>query len=230
MRCSELSADRAGFAFGGRVSKLISTLVKLAIGPRLYDQARPDELARQADEFYRGPWAIISQLQSSHPFLVSRIQQALDFTGPPEPGHDLNLARPDGLTLNPGAQAVPSPFPGAAPGAAAPPGAPPRPGPQRVEAWLAVSQPDGAQAWHRLAGSWTTVGRGADNDLVVADQKISHRHFGLRLEAGRYTLFDLNSRNGTRLNGRAIREQVLENGDEIEAGDTRFAYALLPGP
>jgi Zn-dependent protease with chaperone function len=280
MRCSELSADRAGFAFGGRVSKLISALVKLAIGPRLYDQARPDELARQADEFYRGPWAIISQLQSTHPFLVSRIQQALDFTGPPEPDHDLNLARPDGLTLTPGAPPVPGPFPGPAaqpgrtappaaaaqpspapqpgaagwpggagqpagmaqpggapqpggmaqPGAMVQPGPAAYPGPERLEAWLAISQPDGTHAWHRLAGAWTTVGRGADNDLVVADQKVSYRHFGLRLEAGLCTLFDLNSRNGTRLNGKSVREQSLQSGDEIEAGDTRFAYALLREP
>jgi predicted component of type VI protein secretion system len=130
------------------------------------------------------------------------------------------------------AQPGEAPQPGgmAQPGAMVQPGPAAYPGPERLEAWLAISQPDGTHAWHRLAGAWTTVGRGADNDLVVADQKVSYRHFGLRLEAGRCTLFDLNSRNGTRLNGKSVREQSLQNGDEIEAGDTRFAYALLREP
>ena len=259
MRCSELSADRAGYAFGGRVSKLISSLVKLAVGPRLYDQVRPDELARQAKEFYRGPWAIISQLQSTHPFLVSRIQQTLDFAGPPEPGHELNLTRPDGLTLvlsrgpvqprpgqpapTPPAAAAPTPAPAPqpavyptvapAPYPTAAPTSPPaaaQPDGQPLDAWLAVSQPDGSQAWHRLEGSWFTVGRGPDNSLVVADPKVSQHHFGISLDGGGCTLFDLSSRNGTLLNGQPIREGLLQAGDEVQAGDSRFAFTLLRQP
>jgi Zn-dependent protease with chaperone function len=257
MRCAELSADRAACAVSGRVSKLISALVKISIGPRLYEQVRPDELARQADEFYRGPWAVISQLQSSHPFLVSRIQQIIDFAGPPEAGHDLNLARPDGLTMlfpqaGPPSAGASSNAPAWAASPVSSPDRGERPAPQSVggysaqsvqpraqaptsassaargEAWLAVSEAGSEPRWFQIASPWITAGRGADNDLVIADPRVSHRHFGIQWEAGRYKVFDLNSSNGLRLNGQPIREAQLKQGDEIGAGSSTVSFRLAP--
>jgi Zn-dependent protease with chaperone function len=265
-RCAELSADRAGYAICGRVSKTISSLVKVATGPRLYDQVRPDELARQADEFYRGPWAVVSQLQQPHPFLIPRIQQIVDFAGPPEPGHELNLARPNGLTATgpgpssgkppapgpvsapiPGGPGLPEERPLAARNAPAPtqawPGAsggeanmeatnwqqPPR-AVARTEAWLAVTLPNGDHKWFQVPPAWMTAGRGQDNDLVIDDPKASHRHFGIQWDADRYTLYDLNSRNGTQVNDQPIREALLQNGDEIEAGNSRLVFSIVALP
>lgn len=253
MRCAELTADRVAYAATGRVSTIISGLVKMTIGPRLYAEVRPDELARQATEFSRGPWASVSQMKASAPFLMSRIQNIIDFAGPPERGHTLNLARPDGLAVGvdreatqfaagpppaaarrilvsdgPGparaAGPLPAPSRSAAPEAPLPPPrvqASPRP-----EAWLALGQPAGDCKWFRLPGPWITVGRGADNDLVVADHRVSHRHFGVKWANGGYVLSDLNSRNGTRLNGQPVRDARLEDGDEIVAGDTHLTFAI----
>jgi Zn-dependent protease with chaperone function len=238
-RCAEFSADRAGYAACGRVSKVIAGLVKVAIGPQLYEQVRPDELARQADEFYRGPWAVFSQLRSSHPFLVSRIQQIIDFAGPPEPGHALNLARPDGLAgagEHP-AEATSGRQPHSWPDAAVTQ-ATPDPTRHRTlaselpasEGWLMMAQPDGRIQHVRLPDRWMTGGRGADNDLVIADPRVSFRHFGIRRQEDGYTLHDLNSRNGTQVNGMLIREVLLHDADEIRVGDTRLVFVERATP
>jgi Zn-dependent protease with chaperone function len=261
LRCAELSADRASFAVCGRVSKIISSLVKVAVGPRLYDQVRPDELARQAAEFYRGPWAIVSQLQSTHPFLISRIQQIVDFAGPPEAGHQLQLARPEGLTVrldrlsradSIGNAADSGPGrPGNAPAASAPIGRAPAPpasastpsaentadppailrraGAARRAAWLSLDLPDGSRRRVPLVADWLTAGRGSDNDLVLADPRVSHRHFGINWDGAAYAVHDLSSRNGTSLNGKPIRQAVLHEGDEIQVGGIRLSFSTADG-
>ena len=41
---------------------------------------------------------------------------------------------------------------------------------------------------------------------------------------GGYVIVDLGSTNGTRVNGVAVREQLLRNGDEVSVGSSRFRY------
>ncbi|MCA9711335.1 MAG: FHA domain-containing protein, partial [Myxococcales bacterium] len=63
------------------------------------------------------------------------------------------------------------------------------------------------------------IGRGEDCDEIVLDAGISRRHVMVqRRPNGRYTVTDLDSRNGTRVNGQKIKEVVLEYGDEIAIG------------
>ena len=49
-----------------------------------------------------------------------------------------------------------------------------------------------------------TIGREADNDIVLDDAYVSRFHLQLRKQFGRYTLFDLHSRGGTRVNNAAV--------------------------
>lgn len=67
-----------------------------------------------------------------------------------------------------------------------------------------------------------TIGRGADNDVRVDSAIISRYHAMLRRTADQWTLTDLESTNGTRLNGRDVEyPQQVHPGDEIA-----FANAL----
>ena len=60
-----------------------------------------------------------------------------------------------------------------------------------------------------------TFGRDPQNDIVIDDRPVSRKHAEIRLRLGRYTLYDLQSTNGTFVNGRRIAEVVLSDGDRI---------------
>jgi hypothetical protein len=62
------------------------------------------------------------------------------------------------------------------------------------------------------------IGRSPDTDLRVDSPKISRQHAEIIFEAERYFLVDLNSRNGTFLNGERIveKKRLLKDGDEIQ--------------
>jgi len=68
------------------------------------------------------------------------------------------------------------------------------------------------------------IGRDAQNDLVVDDRRVSRKHAEIRLRLGRYTLYDLQSTNGTFVNGRRVAEVVLSNGDRINLGGVELLF------
>jgi len=77
-----------------------------------------------------------------------------------------------------------------------------------------------------------TVGRSEDNDIVVNDKRASKRHAEIRYENHGYTLYDLDSANGTLLNDEYVVDPVvLTPDDEIVIGRTLLLYqAVLPVP
>jgi len=72
-----------------------------------------------------------------------------------------------------------------------------------------------------------TVGRDPANAVAVIDPSVSRKHCLLRREEdGRFQIKDLDSRNGTLVNGVAVKEQWLRHGDEIATGDSVFLFLL----
>ena len=69
-----------------------------------------------------------------------------------------------------------------------------------------------------------TIGRHPDNDIVVDDQRISGEHLKLTLVNNEWTLNDLDSTNGTFVNGEWVGERKLNEGDEIVIGKTRIMF------
>jgi hypothetical protein len=65
-----------------------------------------------------------------------------------------------------------------------------------------------------------TLGRLPDCQVVITDPKASRRHAEVRPAGHGYVVVDLDSTNGTKLNGAEIREQPLHDGDQIGIGAT----------
>ena len=70
----------------------------------------------------------------------------------------------------------------------------------------------------------TVVGRGADADVRLADTGVSRSHAELRLDGGTVRVVDLQSTNGTLLNGRRVRIATLSDGDRLDMGATTMVY------
>lgn len=64
-----------------------------------------------------------------------------------------------------------------------------------------------------------SFGRAESNTVVLKDAKVSRQHAQIQQQGNEYVLIDLNSSNGTYVNGQRIEEHVLSNGDEIHIGD-----------
>ena len=75
-----------------------------------------------------------------------------------------------------------------------------------------------------LAKERTTLGRRPYNDIVVDNLAISGEHAVLHMIGGDVYLEDLNSTNGTYVNGRAIKKQALEQNDIIEVGKYKVRF------
>ena len=82
-----------------------------------------------------------------------------------------------------------------------------------------------------IAPGLITLGRRAGNSLVLADPYLSGKHAEIRAEGGAVTLTDLGSTNGTFVNGQRLaanEKQALEEGDEIQLGQTRYLFSGAP--
>ena len=76
------------------------------------------------------------------------------------------------------------------------------------------------------------LGRALEADVRVNDFQVSRQHARISTVKGdsgtdEYYLHDLDSRNGTFLNGRRVRREKLENGDKITIGETILRFDLL---
>src|SRR5688572_26915913 len=71
-----------------------------------------------------------------------------------------------------------------------------------------------------------TIGRETSNRIALNDRAVSRRHCVIRPEEGRFRLQDLESHNGTFINGIPTGDHLLENGDELRVGESLFLIQL----
>ena len=71
-----------------------------------------------------------------------------------------------------------------------------------------------------------TIGREASSAIQVPDPSVSRKHFVIDAQDGRFRIRDLDSRNGTLVNGSAIKEQWVQHGDTVSAGDSSFLFLV----
>lgn len=75
-----------------------------------------------------------------------------------------------------------------------------------------------------LGAAALTIGRATDALVRLTDTSVSRRHAEVRRTGDGWTLVDLGSTNGTRVNGSPITERRLEDGDTITVGDATLRF------
>lgn len=95
----------------------------------------------------------------------------------------------------------------------------------RAMAFLVITSGPYAGTSLPLDDEVTRIGRdGERNDHAIDDDSVSTLHVSVRHKDGAFTLTDLDSANGTRVNGTAVQQVVLTTNDEIQIGRTRLTF------
>jgi Protein of unknown function (DUF3662)/FHA domain len=105
---------------------------------------------------------------------------------------------------------------------------------ERVSESLAEPHPRRGTAKLRMDGratvlgsSGATLGRSRDCEIVVDDPNVSRRHAEVRPSGGSWTVHDLGSTNGIKVNGRRVESpQSLRPGDTLELGTSKLTFEL----
>lgn len=84
-----------------------------------------------------------------------------------------------------------------------------------------------------LSETVTRIGRDMGNDIALPhDGRVSRYHAEIHREGSSFVLHDLNSKNGTQVNGHKVTRHTLADGDRIRIGDNEIIYRtgelLLP--
>jgi hypothetical protein len=115
---------------------------------------------------------------------------------------------------------------------------PPRYGPPSVEAARLILESGIGKVEYPLDAPVVTIGRSRSNDISLEDARVSRHHARVVRGDRGYVVEDLNSRNGTRVDDRAVRDSApLVEGSVIKIGDATFRFtagapasAPQPGP
>jgi hypothetical protein len=91
-----------------------------------------------------------------------------------------------------------------------------------VERELVTLTIDGRQ--QTISERSVVLGRSRECDVRVDDPNVSRRHAELRQEGATYWLVDLDSTNGTELNGTRVSRAKLSDGDRITVGSTEIVF------
>lgn len=99
---------------------------------------------------------------------------------------------------------------------------------RRDRAYLIVLAGENIGQMFPVPGSEATIGRALDATIRLQDDGVSRRHAKITLADGEVSVQDLNSANGTLVNGQRIDRAALRDGDKIQVGSTtilKFTYA-----
>ena len=89
---------------------------------------------------------------------------------------------------------------------------------------LVAQSPEFTGKTFDLSGAEVTVGRVEDNKIQIEHASVSGHHAVLKLDALDYVIKDLDSTNGTRINGERITEQKLRRNDILRLGNIELLY------
>jgi pSer/pThr/pTyr-binding forkhead associated (FHA) protein len=82
----------------------------------------------------------------------------------------------------------------------------------------------------QLTKDRTSLGRRPYNDIVIDNLAVSGEHAVLQMSGNEVYLEDLNSTNGTYVNGKAVKKLLLQNSDTVEIGKYKIKYVNEAAP
>jgi pSer/pThr/pTyr-binding forkhead associated (FHA) protein len=71
------------------------------------------------------------------------------------------------------------------------------------------------------------VGRSEESEIVLVDPSVSRLHAIVEIDAGEPSVRDLDSTNGTFLNGRRVKFEMLRDGDDLLFGNTHMRFEAV---
>ncbi len=77
-----------------------------------------------------------------------------------------------------------------------------------------------------LDNETSVVGRKADCDIALRDKQVSKQHAKIIKDGAIHRIEDLDSRNGTCVNGKEVKRVLLKDGDRIKLAETVLVYHL----
>ncbi len=90
---------------------------------------------------------------------------------------------------------------------------------------LTREEPDGSTGPTYRLGLVVTIGRTPDNEIPIELPEVSRRHARLSFGDNGFTIKDLNSNNGTFVNGERVPEARLREGDRVQVGPAVFLFS-----
>jgi Nif-specific regulatory protein len=94
---------------------------------------------------------------------------------------------------------------------------------------VVVGGPDSGRVYTLAPGEYA-VGRGAGVEITLPDESVSRRHALLTVGEEGITVLDLDSHNGTCVNGRPVKSSQVVEGDEVRFGNSRLVLEAAPRP
>ena len=95
---------------------------------------------------------------------------------------------------------------------------------------LVLFKKNGSQKSFPMPSSVTVIGRRTTCDLCIPLMSVSKRHCQLSHHSGRLKIRDLDSRNGTIINGNRIGEAEIKPGDAVKIGPLAFVFQINGKP
>jgi len=96
--------------------------------------------------------------------------------------------------------------------------------PSKLMGWLVIIEGDNKWKDYKIMKSRMSIGRNKDCDISIDDPHISARQASIRVADDIITITDLDSSNGTYVNGQEITKVELKNNDLIKMGDTVLKF------
>ncbi len=99
------------------------------------------------------------------------------------------------------------------------------------EAILVICNGDLEGTSYVLDSDETLIGRDATSQIRLTDETISREHAFISYDEaeGSWVVEDLQSSNGTKLNGKRVRSASLSHGDLVQVGHIKLKFALKGG-
>lgn len=93
--------------------------------------------------------------------------------------------------------------------------------------WLVAAQGASQGHMHRLDRERMSLGAAADCDVRLDEPHVSEHHASIRFRDREFVVTDLDSTNGTFVNGESVSQHTLADGDKVRFGSSEWVFKCL---
>lgn len=98
--------------------------------------------------------------------------------------------------------------------------------PVTIKAIVEILTGKNAGTQFNITQKLTTIGRAGDVDIKIEDDTLSRCHAAITYNNMEFRIRDLDSANGTILNGSEVKEYALRNNDKVIVGETMLRFTI----